>query len=362
VINGAEFYLGSSTPCGFYSLFDELYDPYGGWRAFIIKGGPGTGKSRMMRNIAAKCEENGLIPEKIWCSADPQSLDALIFDSVKVCVADGTPPHTLEPRFPGAVETIINLGEFWDAERLFADRDEIIRLTTENASMHRRCVRFLEAAQSLKNDVCRIALQYTDAEKIERYASRLAARKFGMPKGKIGTEKRRLLGAVTPVGIDFKIGTVECLCNDITVIEDDYGAASHLLTGLVRGYALGNGLDVISCICPMNTCGTPEHLLIPEIGFALMTSNCRHPLDLKGASRIRASRFTDNAVMREHKSRISFCRRTEGELIDEAAVSLANALDIHNKLERYYIDAMNFKRVQVTGDSITDLILSLPRG
>ena len=356
-----DFYLGSNTPDGFYSLYDEVYDHQDGWRMFIIKGGPGTGKSRMMKQIAAKCDENNLPFEKIWCAADPQSLDSLIFEDVKVCVSDGNPPHTLEPRFPGAVETIVNLGEFWDAERLYAAREEIVRLTMENTSMHRRCVRFLEAAQSLKIDVCRIAFKYTDEDKVERYASRFAARKFGAPKGKIGAEKRRMLGAFTPDGIDFKKETVEALCDDITVIEDDFGFASHLLTGIVRGYALGNGLDVISCICPMNTCGTPEHLLIPEIGVALITSNSRHPLDFKGASKIRASRFTDNAVMREHKSRISFSRRTVGELIDEAVVSLANAVKIHNELERHYIDAMDYKKVQETGERIAALILSLPR-
>ena len=361
MINGADFYLGSNTPGGYYSLFDELYDPYGGWRVYIVKGGPGTGISRMMKQIASKCAESDLLPERIWSPSDPQSLDALIFNSVRVCIADGTPPHALEPRFPGAVETTLNLGEFWDAERLYENRDEIIRLTTEYSAMQRRCIRFLEAALSLKNDVLRIALQYTDAEKIERYASRLAARKFGLPKGRVGTEKRRMLGAVTPSGIDFKGGTIESLCDDITVIEDDYGAASQVLTGLIRGYALGNGLDVISCICPMNTGGTPEHLLIPEIGFALVTSNSRHPLEFKGASRIRASRFTDNAVMREHKCRVSFSRRTEGELIDEAAVSLANALDIHSKLEAYYVEAMDFKRVQETGERIAAQISALPR-
>ena len=47
-------FLGANTPKGFVSLFDELYNPYTTKNAYIIKGGPGTGKSSFigpMRNF-----------------------------------------------------------------------------------------------------------------------------------------------------------------------------------------------------------------------------------------------------------------------------------------------------------------------
>ena len=46
------FFLGANSPQGFVSRFDQLDcgDPQ--WHTFIIKGGPGCGKSSFMRRIA----------------------------------------------------------------------------------------------------------------------------------------------------------------------------------------------------------------------------------------------------------------------------------------------------------------------
>ena len=45
------FFLGANTPQGFVSRFDQLADPTDGWREFVIKGGPGAGKSTLMKMI-----------------------------------------------------------------------------------------------------------------------------------------------------------------------------------------------------------------------------------------------------------------------------------------------------------------------
>ena len=45
------FYLGANTPTGFVGYLDDLYDCNDGWRAYIIKSGPGTGKNTLMRTV-----------------------------------------------------------------------------------------------------------------------------------------------------------------------------------------------------------------------------------------------------------------------------------------------------------------------
>ena len=119
-------FLGANTPQGFISFFDELYNPYENCRAYIIKGGPGTGKSTLMKKVCAEAESRGYAVEKVYCSSDPDSLDGLIVPEVGVSIADGTSPHTLEPRFPGACENIINLGECWDKDSLRCKADKSV--------------------------------------------------------------------------------------------------------------------------------------------------------------------------------------------------------------------------------------------
>lgn len=85
------FFLGANTPQGFVSRFDQLTDSQDGWRKFVIKGGPGSGKSTLMKKVVQQFEKEGI--EIIHCSSDVDSLDGVIVPSRKFCIADGTSPH-----------------------------------------------------------------------------------------------------------------------------------------------------------------------------------------------------------------------------------------------------------------------------
>ena len=47
------YFLGANSPTGFYSLYDQLIDPEEAQELFILKGGPGCGKSSLMRRVGA---------------------------------------------------------------------------------------------------------------------------------------------------------------------------------------------------------------------------------------------------------------------------------------------------------------------
>ncbi len=87
------FYLGANSPGGFYSLYDELLRPEEARSIYILKGGPGCGKSSLMRRVGAAMEEHGLDVEYIVCSGDPDSLDAVVIPALATAIVDGTAPH-----------------------------------------------------------------------------------------------------------------------------------------------------------------------------------------------------------------------------------------------------------------------------
>ena len=62
------FFLGANTPGGFVGYIDDLYDAKDGWQAYIIKSGPGTGKSSLRR--AAR----ELLGEAVAISAEAKAL------------------------------------------------------------------------------------------------------------------------------------------------------------------------------------------------------------------------------------------------------------------------------------------------
>lgn len=350
------FFLGASTPRGFYSLFDELYDPEDGWRLYIIKGGPGTGKSTLMKRIAAECDKSGLYCERIFCSSDPSSLDGVIIPHLKTSICDGTPPHTAEPRFPGVSEVFVDLGKCRDDGKLRENSSEIISLTLENEREHKKCVAFLRAAAAVSANVKSKLLPAVDTVKLQRFSESLAERELGGGTDKRGSVKRRFLSAFTPSGAAVFYDTFTGMCERIIILDDPFGLASGAIIRFMALEAAGRGYSVTECLSPMAPEGAPFALILPETGLGIIVSDRRNVCPFEGARRVNCSRFLDKNEIRRYRNRIVFGRKTYDEFIDEALKRLENAKEIHDRLEKYYIEATDFSEVRrVTRKLLTEI-------
>src|SRR5690606_23422800 len=123
------YFAGGNTAKGFVHFFDSNFQDL--QRLFILKGGPGTGKSSMIKSIGQEWLDSCYFVEWIHCSSDPDSLDAMILPELKVGIVDGTNPHVIEPKYPGVVDDYVNLGTAWDRSRLLTQKDEIIALSNQ---------------------------------------------------------------------------------------------------------------------------------------------------------------------------------------------------------------------------------------
>lgn len=109
---------GGNTSQGFFSYYDYILSQEEANRIICIKGGPGVGKSTFMKRVGEEMLELGYDIELMHCSSDNNSLDGVVIPSLKVALLDGTAPHVVDPKNPGAVDEIINLGDFWNNEEL----------------------------------------------------------------------------------------------------------------------------------------------------------------------------------------------------------------------------------------------------
>lgn len=335
-------FLGANTPKGFVSFFDELYNPYDDTQAYIIKGGPGTGKSTFMKKAAEEFDQRGLSTERIYCSSDPSSLDGLIVPGIRFSICDGTAPHVVEPRFPGAAENILNLGQFWDSRKLRKNADEIRRLFFENSLCHRKSSKYLAAAGSIESQSRMLTERYLKREKLESFALRFVHRELQPVKKTPGERKRRFLSAITHKGNIFLPQAVTALCPRVIGIDDRQGNAASLIISMIGEGAVKNGYDVIYCYCPLKP-DECEHLIIPEKGIAVVRLN--------GASGeilcdrvIHSGRFMDESFG-ENRLMLRFNEKIKQELINESVQCLKKAKEIHDQLEKIYIDAMDFERL-----------------
>ena len=67
---------------------------------YLIKSGPGCGKSTLMKRLAQAAEQQGQPIEKIHCASDPDSLDGVVFLQKHAAILDATAPHVVEPDAP----------------------------------------------------------------------------------------------------------------------------------------------------------------------------------------------------------------------------------------------------------------------
>lgn len=84
---------GGNTSKGFYSFYRYILGQEDANRIICIKGGPGTGKSSLMKKVAAHFLTKGYSIEYHHCSSDNNSLDGLVVKELKVAILDGTSPQ-----------------------------------------------------------------------------------------------------------------------------------------------------------------------------------------------------------------------------------------------------------------------------
>ena len=345
------FFLGANTPQGFVGFADELYDPADGWQAYLIKSGPGTGKSSLMRRVYERLTALSIDAEAICCSSDPSSLDGVVFPGLKMCLLDATAPHVVEPKYWGAVEQIVPLAICADETALYARSAEIRQATEANRVLHARCRKYIHAAASLLRENRRVGAATLDEEKVRRLACRIARQEFGGGTGK-GRITRRFLSAITPDGPQMFFETAQALCPRIYTIEDDHGAAATLFLAEVARYAQKAGIDAVACPCPLAPEEGAEHLLFPSVGVGFVTSNTFHKADFPVYRRIHATRFSDAEQLRAKRQVTAFNRRASGELLAQAQELAAEAKKVHDDMERFSIDAMDWDRARVMGDAV----------
>ncbi|MDR2908458.1 MAG: hypothetical protein LBU86_01050 [Oscillospiraceae bacterium] len=340
------FLLGAHTPQGYVSRFDQLAEENQGWRTFILKGGPGSGKSTLLKKIAERfAPDPGL--ELILCSSDMRRLDAVLLPERKLAVVDGTQPHLLEPKYPGAVESVVDLSVCQDTDILYSNRSAIVSLTDSISRCHEYCSRYLAAGSSLTGDNYRLTLEGVDMEKLNGYLGRLSEREIKPKKAAAaeGRERVRFLTAVTERGVVKLTGTAKLLAERIYLINDEWGAISRLILYHIRAKALSAGYDVISCYCPLSPFEKLEQLFIPELAVGFLTSNRSHDFDLEidPYRIINCRRFTDLEKLKGAKKRISGNRKAVDHMIAQAGALLKEAKALADELKAYYTAATRFE-------------------
>ena len=172
------YFPGNNTPKGFYSCYRHILGQREARQILCIKGGPGTGKSTFIRHVGEAFLNAGEDVDFLHCSADENSLDGILIHGKKTALLDGTSPHATDPMTPGAVDRIINLGDFWDEEKLREEKETIIKTGEKKSRWYGICYNYLAAASAVSRSLETIYQDAVSSEDLYRTAAEICGLLF----------------------------------------------------------------------------------------------------------------------------------------------------------------------------------------
>jgi hypothetical protein len=353
---------GGNTSKGFFSRFEYIMRQEEANRIFILKGGPGVGKSTFMKNISDILTDRGCDAEHMHCSSDSKSLDGIVIPELGAALLDGTAPHVTDPGTPGAVDEIVNLGEYWDEAALKANRTAIIGLKNEISGYFQRAYRYLGAAAHIYEDN---AVMYRAA--MDKTRPRFIAWEFTNmlfdihpPAGKMGHQRCMFASAVTPDGFVNYLDDLMTLDN-IYVFEGFPGSCTEDVLETIKTAALERGFDVEAFYCAFDPFKL-EHLILPELNTAFSTIGRYHATDACAVKKVDFREFLDDNIIGKYRSELEYNDNEFDKLLNKAVEMIHNAKQLHDELEAFYIPHMDFDGIKKKQEEITQKILDYAGG
>ncbi len=333
------FFASSNSSRGFQSYFDSIYNSEELKKIYIIKGGAGTGKSSLIKAVGEKFEEK-CDCEYFLCSSDPNSFDGLIIDN-EFAVIDGTAPHCVDAKYPGAVEVIVDNGK-GILKSVEKQRNEILNLSKKKSVLYKSAYAYLNSAGEIKREHSKMLCENYYEEKLKSAVLRFF--KQNIKRSTKYSEKIRLISGITPKGI-FNTGTFESLAERKCVVINGEGF-SHIIFNLFLTVAKEYNQEVLISFDPLTPFEvnglyfTKEKLSVTEY-----IPEIHGEIDYDKYKVFNSDRFINKDVLSLNRSKLRFSYKCKNSLINEAIRYLKDASEVHRNLEALYKENMNYELI-----------------
>ncbi len=343
-------YPGGNTCYGFYSFYDHIVPPDAPQK-IILKGGPGSGKSTFMKAIASELSQNGIDIEYHWCSSDNNSLDGIVAGDRHLCILDGTAPHSVDPRYPGAVDWIINMGDFWDAGQIVKHQKIIIELSQQISMYFNRAYNRLKETQSAWWEWSSFHMSAINTAAVNRNILALtddfiqAAPPSDLPS------RHLFAAALTPEGIVSKVDTLLDTNWAIFAVKGSPATGvKDLFKHIEKMLQLKNIYGEIYH-CPFDPANL-DLIVLPDHKTAILDIS-GHIVDYEKYLTVRQykrlldlNQFLDTAAISPYAAQVAASVERFQNGLQQALTFIQTAKTLHDELETYYVSAMDFTKLE----------------
>lgn len=335
------YFAGGNTSQGFYNLFDSNLANLE--RLFILKGGPGTGKSYLIKKIGKVWLRRGYSLEYMHCSSDKDSVDGMIIRELNVGIVDGTNPHALEPKYPGVIDDYVNMSEACQRERLLESKNEIISLTNQVRIAFQSAYDAFHEAQTFHNKQRQRTAEMRSDERLQQWTEKLVTTLFqNKPKRATSTVKHRFHGANTPTGPYSFLNELVAPLEKRYVLNGRVGTGTSIILKRLLLEAEIRGLDLEVYHCGFE----PEQidlLIIRELGVAIVVNKKPYELrDIRQTDEVLNVEELVFDTVQYEEDRV--LKQAYEEKMSEGLSSLAKAKALRDQLEHHYQRALDFSK------------------
>lgn len=342
-----DFFPGGNTSVGFFSFYEYII-PQDANRIMVIKGGPGVGKSSFMKKLAGAMIDQGYDAELHHCSSDNNSLDGVVFPQLKVALIDGTSPHIVDPKNPGAVDEIIHLGDYWDEAGIRKHKDAIIKTNQHISRTFGRAYQFLKAAKAIHDDLESLVTLHLNFGAANQKTAELIAMvlKDRPLSSKVGSLRKLFGSAITPDGFKNYLETVLSPANRVFLVSGEAGSGKSTMIRKLAEAAVERGYDCEAFYCAFDP-SKMEHLVIPELQTAVSTDVEPHRALVNPSITIPVdmNRCLDDTYRGNLEAIREDDRQIKASLFERAISCLHDAKAAHDEMEQYYIPYMDFDAI-----------------
>jgi hypothetical protein len=322
-----QYFAAANGYDGFISYFDMIFNPSDFTRIYILKGGPGTGKSSLMRKISGMAKSRGAVCESILCSSDKDSLDGIICENGdrRIAILDGTAPHERDTAVPGAVDEIVNLGENWDKRWLESRRSEISDLNTEKKTAYATAYSYLRMAGCASREARKFVLNEKIAKNVKSAANSLAEDL----KYSRGDKKVRLISSFGKQG-HYRLDTLEEAAKKRYTLIGDKAIKSIFMNQVSDTLSLRSADLTVS----------PSALEKDDTDALFIGGEDISISRISGGEVIDLGEFYVSDALTDERTRTM--RDIEASALESAKRWFKIASDLHFRLEEIYKTSMNF--------------------
>ena len=290
-----------------------------------------------------------------WCSSDDHSLDGIVMSKHGIGIVDGTAPHVIDAAYPGAVDEVLNLGQFGTPANQVI-RDSIVQLTRDISELFNLAYLRLRESGIAYEELQGHHKRALDHSAWKRNTEALSLDFLAGEVPSMEKPRHLFAAAITPSGVNTHIDRLLPENSTIFAVKGNPGSGIKELFKYVEKNLLIKGIYAEIYHNPFDPLEI-DLIILPQSRKLLLDNSSHIVAYEKKLANPKYRRILDfdsllkASVLSPQAKAIAECRDRMENRIKRRLLSSPRPRS-HDELEAYYIPAMDFEAIENLGDQL----------